>query len=458
MVKDLTKGKPSSVLFKFCIPLLLSVIFQQLYNIADSLVAGRYAGEDALAAVGNSYEVTLIYLAFAFGCNVGCSVVVSQLFGAGKYKDLKTAVSTTFIFSGILCAVLMLIGFLCGNTLLQAINTPDHLLSDSKAYLDIYTGGLVFLFFYNIATGIFSALGDSKTPFIFLACSSVANVFMDVWFVKELEMGVRGVAWATFICQGASCILSLIVVLIRLKSIDHSVDGDGKRPPLFSVTIFKKIINIAIPSTLQQSFVSIGNIILQRRINSYGASVMAGYAASIKLNNMVITTLTAFGNGISNFAAQNIGAAKPKRIKEGLIAGLKLIAGICAVIVAVYLVFSEQLVKQFMDEDADKALEVGVQFLRIVVPFYFVISIKLACDGVLRGLGAMKQFMIGTFSDLILRVGLAFLFSFLFGSIGIWCAWPVGWAVGTIISVCLYKALMKRVMEEYKVDKEAQNG
>ena len=214
MNKDLTVGKPSTVLWKFCIPLLGSVVFQQLYNIADSLVAGRYVGEDALAAVGNSYEITLIYLAFAFGCNMGCSVTVSQFFGAKNYRDMKTAVYTTFIFTAILCGVLMLVGFIFGGELLKLINTPTDIFDDSKLYLDIYTGGLLFLFFYNIATGIFSALGDSKTPFIFLAISSVANVAVDILFVKEFNMDVAGVAWATFICQGVSCVASVIVVLL----------------------------------------------------------------------------------------------------------------------------------------------------------------------------------------------------------------------------------------------------
>ena len=173
MNKDLTVGKPEIVLWKFCLPLFGSIIFQQLYNIADSLIAGRYVGANALAAVGNSYEITLIYIAFAFGCNIGCSVVVSNLFGAKKYSDLKTAVCTTFISSGILCMILMALGFTFSSELLRLIDTPAKLFDDSLLYLNIYTGGLIFLFFYNITTGIFSALGDSKTPFIFLAFSSI---------------------------------------------------------------------------------------------------------------------------------------------------------------------------------------------------------------------------------------------------------------------------------------------
>ncbi len=443
MNKDLTVGKPGRVLWRFCLPLLGSVVFQQLYNIADSLIAGRYAGEDALAAVGNSYEITLIYLAFAFGCNMGCSVIVSQFFGAKNYRDMKTAVYTTFIFSAVVCGILTLAGFLFGGSLLRLIQTPEHIFDDSKLYLDIYTAGLIFLFFYNIATGIFSALGDSKTPFIFLAFSSVANVGVDILFVKGFHMGVAGVAWATFICQGLSCILSVIVVIRRLAAVTHEDDGKDDRVPLFSVNIFKRIVAIAVPSTLQQSFVSVGNIFIQGIINGFGSSVMAGYAAAIKLNNMVITTYTAMGNGMSNFSAQNLGAGMTERIRQGLKAGLKLVFCLSVLIVAVYMSLSRPLVNLFMDSDTNKAIDVGVQFLHIVVPFYFIVSVKITCDGVLRGVGAMKQFMVSTFSDLILRVSLAFLFSAKWGAIGIWCAWPVGWVIGAALSVVFYLKLKK---------------
>ena len=198
MNKDLTVGNPSSVLWKFCLPLFGSVIFQQLYNIADSLVAGKFISEDALAAVGNSYEITLIFIAFAFGCNIGCSVLVSQYFGAKDYSRMKSTISTTFISSGILIVLLILFGTGFCGTLLQLINTPAELMADSKLYLDIYIWGLPFLFFYNIATGIFSALGDSKTPFVFLAFSSTANILVDILFVKGFGMGVAGVALAVF--------------------------------------------------------------------------------------------------------------------------------------------------------------------------------------------------------------------------------------------------------------------
>ena len=187
MNKDLTVGNPTKILWLFCMPLFGSIIFQQLYNIADSFVAGKFISENALAAVGNSYEITLIFIAFAFGCNIGCSVVVSEFFGAKRYADVKTTVYTAFLASGVICLILMLIGIFGCNSLLHWINTPSEIFADSALYLDIYVYGLPFVFFYNISTGIFSALGDSKTPFIFLAASSTSNIAADIWFVKASE-------------------------------------------------------------------------------------------------------------------------------------------------------------------------------------------------------------------------------------------------------------------------------
>ena len=332
MNKDLTSGNPSTVLWKFCLPLFGSIIFQQLYNIADSWVAGRFVGQDALAAVGNSYEITLIFIAFAFGCNIGCSVIVSQLFGAKNYRDMKAAVSTAMIASGVLCLVLMGIGILGCKSLLTLINTPESVFADSALYLDIYVWGLPFVFFYNIATGIFSAMGDSKTPFIFLAVSSLSNIGMDILFVTALKMGVAGVAWATFICQGVSCALALLAVMKRLKKIPS-----GEKGAVFSFPLLKRLTVIAVPSILQQSFISIGNILIQSVINGFGTDVMAGYSAAVKLNNLVITSFTTLGNGVSNYTAQNLGAQKLGRIKEGFRAGLKLVWLLCIPLTALHL-------------------------------------------------------------------------------------------------------------------------
>lgn len=434
MNKDLTVGKPSTVLWKFCLPLFGSIIFQQLYNIADSWVAGKFIGQNALAAVGNSYEITLIFIAFAFGCNIGCSVIVSQLFGGKEYGKMKTAVYTAMVASAVLCAVLMLVGLLCCDGLLHLINTPQEVFADSKLYLDIYVWGLPFVFFYNIATGIFSALGDSKTPFLFLAASSLTNIGMDILFVTAFKMGVAGVAWATFICQGASCLLAVAFVLRRLRKI-HTND----KVQLFSRELLARFTVIAVPSILQQSFISVGNIIIQSVINSFGTEVMAGYSAAVKLNNLVITSFTTLGNGVSNYAAQNIGAGKLDRVKAGFKAGLKLVWILSAPLVLLYFFCGKGLMGFFLDEPTELALGSGEIFLRILSPFYFVVSAKLVADGILRGAGMMKQFMVATFTDLILRVVLAIVLSCtVLGSTGIWCAWPIGWSVATVLSILFY--------------------
>ena len=435
MNKDLTSGKPSSVLWKFCLPLFGSIIFQQLYNIADSFVAGKFIGNDALAAVGNSYEITLIFIAFAFGCNIGCSVVVSNFFGAKKYGEMKTSVYTSLIAGGVLCGVLMLFGSIFCGGLLRLINTPENIFADSKLYLDIYIYGLPFVFCYNIATGIFSALGDSKTPFVFLACSSVANIGMDILFVAAFKMGVAGVAWATFLCQGVSCVFAVLFVVLRLKKI-----GAGEKTKLFSFAILGKVAVIAVPSILQQSFISVGNIVIQSVINTFGSEVMAGYSAAVKLNNMVVTSLTTLGNGISNYTAQNMGAGKHARVKQGFRAGLAIVWIICVPVCALYLFAGKYLMYAFLDDVSGMALKTGLTFLRVISPFYFVIAAKLVADGVLRGSGMMKQFMIATFTDLILRVALAEVLALTpLGTTGIWMAWPCGWCVSAVLSIIFYR-------------------
>ena len=340
---DLLHGPIFKNLFLFMLPILISNLFQQLYNIADSLVAGKLIGENALAAVGNSYEITLIFLAFSFGCNIGGSVIVSRYFGAKDYDEMKTSVYTSLIGSAVLCAVLMLIGLVGCHSLLELINTPEEILADSSLYLDIYVLGLPFMFFYNIATGIFSALGDSKTPFYFLAVSSLSNIGVDILFVAGLKMGVAGVAWATFLCQGVSCVLAMVVVFRRMKAIPAQ-----RKTVWFSWNMLGKIAVVAIPSILQQSFISVGNIILQSVINTFGASVIAGYSAAVKLNNMVITSFTTLGNGISNYTSQNMGAGKMDRVKEGFGAGRNLVWLLCVPLVVLYFFFGRFLLLLFM--------------------------------------------------------------------------------------------------------------
>ena len=439
MNRDLTVGKPTAVLWRFCLPLFGSIIFQQLYNIADSFVAGKFIGEEALAAVGNSYEITLIFIAFAFGCNIACSVVTARHFGAKDFAGVRTTIWTTMISSGVLCMILMALGFAFNRQMLSAIHTPDNIMAQSRLYLVIYIASLPAVFYYNVATGIFSALGDSRTPFLFLAASSTANILVDILFVTAFGMGVEGVAWATFLCQSVSMVLAVLTVFRQLQS----MPADGMAAH-FSLPVFRQLAVIAIPSILQQSSISIGNIIIQGIINGFGSSVIAGYSAAIKLNNMVITSLTTLGNGISSYTAQNLGAKKPDRVRSGFRAGLRLVWLLCVLLSALYLLAGKALVGVFLKSASGLALESGVSFLRIVALFYFVVAAKLVSDGVLRGSGLMRQFMVATFTDLALRILFAFILSPGMGYKGIWSAWPVGWIIGAGLSIVFFASAQRK--------------
>ena len=441
MTTDLTEGKPSKKLFWFSIPLLLSVAFQQLYQMADSMIVGRFAitpeaGELALAAVGASYPITQLFVAVATGVNIGTSVLVSQLFGAKRYLRMKTAISTALITTAVIALLLTLVGALATDAMMAALQTPENIFQDGSLYLRVYVFGLLFLFIYNVCTGIFNAMGDSRTPLILLILSSVSNVVLDLIFVAVFHWDVAGVAWATFIAQGAAGILALILLLRRVRSFDT-----GGHFLLFSPDMLRRLTNYAVPSIAQQSFVSVGNVIIQYFVNLCGATVIAGYSAATKVNMFALTCCMSFASGLSSYVAQNIGARKLDRIGPGLKAGALYSIGLALVFTAIYLPFSDVLIGLFLPAgSASGVTDVARQYLYILVPFYIIVCIKFVCDSVLRGAGAMRPFMVTTFSDLILRVGFsAILFNLMGSELGIWLSWPIGWFLGSSISVFFYK-------------------
>ena len=441
MTTDLTEGKPSKKLFWFSIPLLLSVAFQQLYQMADSMIVGRFAitpeaGELALAAVGASYPITQLFVAVATGVNIGTSVLVSQLFGAKRYLRMKTAISTALITAAVIALLLTLVGALATDAMMAALQTPENIFQDGSLYLRVYVFGLLFLFIYNVCTGIFNAMGDSRTPLILLILSSVSNVVLDLIFVAVFHWDVAGVAWATFIAQGAAGILALILLLRRVRSFDT-----GGHFLLFSPDMLRRLTNYAVPSIAQQSFVSVGNVIIQYFVNLCGATVIAGYSAATKVNMFALTCCMSFASGLSSYVAQNIGARKLDRIAPGLKAGAAYSIGLALVFTAIYLPFSDVLIGLFLPAgSASGVTDVARQYLFILVPFYIIVCIKFVCDSVLRGAGAMRPFMVTTFSDLILRVGFSAILYHVMGSeLGIWLSWPIGWFLGTSLSVFFYK-------------------
>ena len=434
MIKDLTAGSPSKTLIMFSAPLLVSAAFQQFYNMADSIIAGKFVGKDALAAIGASFPVTMIIIAIAVGLNTGCSVVISQLFGSKKIERMKSAIYTALVTAVVVGIVLTVLGVAFCSFMLNALNTPADIFEGAKTYLNIYIFGLFSLLMYNICNGVFTALGDSKTPLYFLVVSSVGNVFLDIFMVTALNMGIAGLAWAMFIAQTIAAVFAFLVLMKRIKAFKT----EGK-VEVFSTTLLKMLMTMAIPSILQQSFVSVGNLFIQALVNSYGADVIAGYSAAIKLNTFVTVCITTLGSGVSNFTAQNYGAGKMDRVRGGFKAGVSLMAIVAIVITAVYMIFAAQLMGFFVDMTETQVVDVGVEFMRIVAPFYIVVGVKIISDGTLRGTGQMFPFMVSTFTDLLLRVALSYILVNFFDEVGIWLSWPVGWLLGALVSIIFYR-------------------
>lgn len=434
MITDMSVGKPWRALLNFSVPLLMSAVFQQLYNMADTIIAGRCIGENALAAVGSSFPITMIFMAFALGSTQGASVAISHLFGEKKLTEMKTAIYTTYISITALSLILTLLGVIFCDSMLIVLNTNAEIMADSADYLRIYTLGLAFLFVYNIATCVFSSLGDSKTPLVLLICSSVGNVILDLVLVEGFGMGVGSLALATLIAQGAASVAATLILFYRLRKIETP-----KKPRIFSVNALGKISRLAVPGIFQQSFVSVGNLFVQSLINGFGdPAVIAGFAAVNKINTFSVTMIVTIAGGISNFTAQNIGAGKPERVKSGYRAGLIMSECLAALLTLISVIFSRQLMGLFVEEPTETVISTGTDFLLIVAPFYFTVTAKLVADNILKGSGTMVFFMISTFTDLILRVGLAYIFAGFMGVVGVWWSWPVGWAVAAVVSQIFY--------------------
>lgn len=431
--KNLCVGKPWKVLLLFALPMILSVTLQQIYNIGDSVIAGRFIGTDALSAISTSYPITMLFLGLASGAGVGTNVIVSRFFGMKKYAEAKKAIYTSLIAFILFSIILALLGVLLTKQMLIMLNTDELILEQAKTYLMIYCFGIVFLFLYNITTFIFQALGNSKTPLFFLAFSTALNIFLDLLFVVVFKMGIFGIAIATLIAQG---IASLAAFFWLLRVINKNFK---EKTELFSFNTLKNILLIAIPSMIQGSIVAIGGLFVQSEINSYGYLVCAGYGAAYKMCYIIVNIFFSLSNALSSYTSQNMGAREIKRIKDGHKACIimSLIFGIIAT--AIYLLFANNLLHLFMKaEDGIEVLEIGEKFIYITTPFYLVVALKICYDGVLKGSGDMISFMFGTFVDLVLRIIFTFIFSRTFGYEGIWWSWPVGWVVATILVFILF--------------------
>lgn len=432
---NLTTGGVWKTLLMYSLPLFGSAMVQQLYSLADLLVVGNFAEDGALAvdAIGNANVIINVLLAFALGANGGCSVVIARHFGEKDNKRVRETVNTAVISFSALCAFIMAAGFGFANLLLKALSVDGSYYNDCFEYLYIYIGSLPFVFLYNLGCGICSALGDSKTPFIFLVISSVLNVGLDLLFVCVLHLDVAGAAWATFISQAASCVLTVIVLLRKLKSIRPE-----EKPKIFDRRILKELTVTSVPIILQNSFVSVGNFFVNKRINLLGTDATTGFTTAFKLTSMANMGVVSMTNGLANFASQNRAAGEYARIKKGYLAVLCYALVTSLIFVAVYVSCPQFFTRLFVQQEklTDAAMEYSVQFITIVSCFLPAVCVKIVSDGAVRGSGGNIGFTVSTFTDLLLRVALVYILTEIgWGFSGVCWAWAIGWSISMFVAV-----------------------
>lgn len=442
--ENLTVGNVWKILLLYSLPLFGSAMVQQLYSLVDLLVVGNFAQEGALAvdAIGNATVIINVLLAFALGANGGCSVIVAKYSGARNNLRVRETVKTALISFAVLCAALMVTGFGFGNFFLKALSVHDSYFEDCRAYLYIYIGSLPFVFLYNLGCGICSALGDSKTPFIFLVISSLLNIGLDFLFVCGFHLDVAGAAWATLISQAISCILTAAVLVKKLKAIS----ADSK-PRIFDKALLKELTITSIPVILQQSFVSVGNFFINKRINLLGEDATTGFTTAFKLVCMANMGVVSMTNGLSNFCSQNKAAGEYARIKKGYLAVLcyAMITSVCFLVLLV--TFPQFFTNVFIQKEklTEQAMAYSVQFLIVVSSFLPVVCIKILSDGAVRGCGGNLGFTISTFADLALRVALVYILTDAgWGFSGVCWAWSIGWAIGAVIAVAFLLFTFKK--------------
>ena len=435
----LTTSKPLPALTIFVIPLILGNLFQQFYNLVDSAIVGRYIGEQALAAVGACLAFTNVFIFIANGAGIGASVIVGRYFGAKEYSYMKIAIFTSFISFTIFSIFLGIFGLFCSRWVLQLLQTPEDVIDMATIYLNIYFVGLPFLFLYNTTASMFNAMGKSKFPLIFLILSSLLNIVLDILFVKTFHFGIAGAAWATLIAQGISFILSFTVFIYELKKL---LIGKTK---IYSKNELIRITKIALPSILQQSTISIGLMLVQSVVNSFGSQALAGYSVGLRIEAIGSAAMIAPGTALSTFTAQNYGAQKIKRIREGFISGniIVLIAGI--IFFTFIRLFKSNIISFFLsDSGSEIAWNTAIAYLNYMSIVLSILGIKLNSDGVLRGVGKMKVFTIASLVNIFLRVTFSKCFAPILGISAVWISNPVGWIVSFTMCYIAYKLWIKR--------------
>lgn len=432
---NLITQKPGKALFLFALPMIIGNMFQQFYNMADSIIVGQLVGEDALAAVGASYSFTTVFIMIAIGGGIGASVLTSQYLGAGKLKEMKSSIYTFLITFAVLSTLLAILGLIVNPFVLRLLKTPENIMSDALLYLQIYFVGLPFMFMYNILSSDFNALGKSSIPLALLIFSSILNIVLDIWMVGPLGLGVAGAAIATVIAQGISALISLFLLLRLLRSYKTT-----EKIQLFNRNMFLTGTKIAIPSIIQQSIVSIGMLLTQSAVNRFGSSALAGFSAGSRLESLCIVPMIATGNAMSTFTAQNLGAGQTERIKKGYRSAYIIIIAFGAALILISQLFYEPVISAFVDKESSiQAFETGVSYFRFIGLFFSFLGFKAITDGILRGSGDVKVYMLANLINLTIRVAVAQLCSPVWGIEFVWYAVPMGWAVNYLISIFWYR-------------------
>ncbi len=431
---DFTVGSPAGKLIKFAMPLVAIYVLQNLYHTADTLVVGRFVGENALAAVGSCGHISGLVLTLMSGATLGMSVVVSQYFGAGDDERLKKSVITSFYMIVALALIFSALGAVFSRQLLQLIQVPDNILDDATLYLRIiFIGGLA-TGLYNMATSISRALGDSITPMIVLIVTAVLNVALNVLFVVTFKLAVAGVAYATVIATVLSAVVC-VVILWKKHPMLHPTRSTAKPDKEIAI----QVVKIGAPSALQSSTMSLCNLVTQGLLNSFGSTVIAAYTAAVKIDNLIAWPPGGFTQAIQVYTGQNVGAGKYDRIKEGVRVSLLVVFLYSAVAGVITLLFREPFMNMFTNVTGTEMVKIGVQYLTIVACAWSFTGFNHLYKCVLTGAGDANGAFIVTAAELAARLGLSVLLSRFMGYIGLFIATPIGWVVAATVGWVLYR-------------------
>lgn len=442
MITDLTKGNETKVILLFAIPMIIGNLFQQLYNVVDTIIVGKFIGSNALAAVGSSYTLVVFLTSIILGLCMGSGVVFSFYFGAKEVEKLKASFLLSFFFILFFSIFINLIVLFFMDFILQLIQIPEDVYEDTKQYLMIICSGILFTFVYNYFSSVLRSMGNSVIPLIVLVISAILNIILDIIFVVPFKMGIAGAAFATILSQAVSAVFITGYSFLRVKEIHIS----KKVFSYCSWDIMKKIMNYSILTSIQQSIMNFGILMIQGLVNSFGVTVMAGFAAAVKIDNFAYMPVQDFGNAFSTYIAQNTGAKKQQRVQKGIVSTVKFITLFCIFISIIVVCFSKQLLLIFIKAKEIQVIAVGIQYLHIVAAFYCLIGYLFMFYGLYRGLGKAQMSIVLTIISLGTRVILAYILSPIpaIGLQGIWWAIPIGWLLADIVGLLYYKKMQKK--------------